>query len=950
MWNVFRQKPDISRCALWATMAFFIIPILCYLCPSASYAQILRSQSSVTKPLVNIKGVIPEKVHPGDSIEIFFDADISGYERYLSVTFDKVPGDILLVGIDVLKVRVPKDLPPGDRVWVVVSTPDFKTPPARIDVVQTVQAAVDRRQAPQPIDGIFTKLLENSLYIGIIVSLTAVILAFLVWWRMRERKLQKEMEDRQSAVESQTEEVSSLGASVEAEPNLPPPPVPDELIAACQKRECIVFAGADLSKSAGLPTWQEFVEGLFYWAMDNKILDPEIGSSYRSALQKGQADLVADGVARAVQDSKDPVGELFLKYLQEVFIKPSAQPTPAHRLLKQIGVTGALTTNLDSLLEQSLESAIFTPQDAQQLQPKLAAHETFVLKLFGTLDRPDTVQISPAQYRDTVADNKVFLEFVEKVFLSRTVLFVGTSLDGVQFNMEALGLRNVRRPHYALVGVSGSEWRARAESLRRLNVQILPYSAGEEDTALLNFLGGLATKVEGERGTAKAAPPEPPRLKHLKLTNIGPFKDLDLELDPNWNILLGNNGVGKSSILKAIALALCGKSSQPFADRLLKYGKMSGEIVMGLTDDTRNHANLYRTNNGTEIKATAERELLGTERWLAMGFPPLRQLDWIDPKGPMPKPGTLYTTPADLLPLITGEPDPRMKDLKQSIINMYTRSLADEGGRYKKRLTDFYDVLGLVAKGVTLREWQIDTDTWKISVKTDDDEVPLAAVSQGMQSLIGWIGLMLQRQYEVYDNMENPREGPGLVLIDEIDAHMHPFWQQNIVLTLSELFPNVQFIATTHSPLVVSNTKKGQLIVFVRDSQTGSIVPHCPDVDPSGMGAAGLLTSNFFGLYSQLDKVTQDQLDKKRQLAAKEPHDMSEEDKETLRGLDTELSRKGFNYSYRDPLYAKFLEEWARETKEHPELGVPPLTPAERERQTEYVRNVVAKLKQRKEG
>jgi hypothetical protein len=249
-----------------------------------------------------------------------------------------------------------------------------------------------------------------------------------------------------------------------------------------------------------------------------------------------------------------------------------------------------------------------------------------------------------------------------------------------------------------------------------------------------------------------------------------------------------------------------------------------------------------------------------------------------------------------------------------------------------------------------LQSGQVDPETYQVTVETDDGAVPIELLSQGTQSLLGWVGVLLERMYEQYDQAAEPRKQPALVLIDEIDAHMHPLWQQAIVPGLSKLFPKVQFIASTHSPLTVSNIQQGRLIVFVRDPQTRSVVAHCPDEDPAGMGAAALLTSVYFGLYSQLDTETQKQLDRKRQLAAKEPNELTDDDRDELRSLDEKLTRKGFNYAFRDPLYAQFLEEWARETREHPELSVSPLTPAERERQAEYVRQIVAKMKKREEG
>ena len=120
-------------------------------------------------------------------------------------------------------------------------------------------------------------------------------------------------------------------------------------------------------------------------------------------------------------------------------------------------------------------------------------------------------------------------------------------------------------------------------------------------------------------------------------------------------------------------------------------------------------------------------------------------------------------------------------------------------------------------------------------------------ISQGTQSVIGWTGVLLDRLHEVYSHEEQPREQSALVLIDEIGAHMHPLWQQTIVPGLKELFPNVQFIATSHSPLRSRTAQPGvaaasrplpvfglsSTLVWVAAQRTAPEAPHLPAVQPA---------------------------------------------------------------------------------------------------------------------
>jgi predicted ATP-binding protein involved in virulence len=80
-------------------------------------------------------------------------------------------------------------------------------------------------------------------------------------------------------------------------------------------------------------------------------------------------------------------------------------------------------------------------------------------------------------------------------------------------------------------------------------------------------------------------------------------------------------------------------------------------------------------------------------------------------------------------------------------------------------------------------------------------------LSQGEKSLMALVGDIARRLAMMNPGLENPLEGDGIVLIDEVDMHLHPSWQRKIIERLTTTFPNCQFVLTTHSPLVISETK-----------------------------------------------------------------------------------------------------------------------------------------------
>lgn len=88
-------------------------------------------------------------------------------------------------------------------------------------------------------------------------------------------------------------------------------------------------------------------------------------------------------------------------------------------------------------------------------------------------------------------------------------------------------------------------------------------------------------------------------------------------------------------------------------------------------------------------------------------------------------------------------------------------------------------------------------------------------LSQGEKSMMALVGDIARRLAIMNPSFEKPLEGNGVVLIDEVDLHLHPQWQRRLIHQLTETFPNCQFIVTTHSPLVISDSK--DVLCYVLD-------------------------------------------------------------------------------------------------------------------------------------
>jgi AAA domain, putative AbiEii toxin, Type IV TA system len=95
--------------------------------------------------------------------------------------------------------------------------------------------------------------------------------------------------------------------------------------------------------------------------------------------------------------------------------------------------------------------------------------------------------------------------------------------------------------------------------------------------------------------------------------------------------------------------------------------------------------------------------------------------------------------------------------------------------------------------------------------------VRLRDLGYGYQATLAWVADLAKRMFDRYPDLENPLHGPVVVLVDEIDLHLHPEWQRTVVKYLSDLFPHTQFIVTAHSPLIVQSAKDVNVIMLEKD-------------------------------------------------------------------------------------------------------------------------------------
>lgn len=361
----------------------------------------------------------------------------------------------------------------------------------------------------------------------------------------------------------------------------------------------------------------------------------------------------------------------------------------------------------------------------------------------------------------------------------------------------------------------------------------------------------------------------------IRIRNFRVIEDLTIEFPPPhegkkpWLILLGENGMGKSSILKAVALALMGEANHRALklrpDKFLRRNTDDGEIEVHLTGYTKPFLlqfdketiefkppdiqlhSLFFCYAGTRLLPTSRRH----RRGLADDYARINNL--FDP----------------FLPLL---------DTKSWLIHLDENRFGFSARAMKKLLMEDDD------RELVREPKHKPKEVLLKAIDSEDGGDSLESLSDGYQSVIALAGDIMEIMLKHYDEIQ---DSEGIVLIDEIDVHLHPRWKGEIVGLLRNVFPRVQFIVTTHDPLCLIGSLPGEVHVLNRHPETREVQINQFDV-PKGTSADQILTGSWFGLNSTLDDDTLDKLKRHREiLRAQDPGT----EQERL-GLEHELRKR----------------------------------------------------------
>lgn len=358
------------------------------------------------------------------------------------------------------------------------------------------------------------------------------------------------------------------------------------------------------------------------------------------------------------------------------------------------------------------------------------------------------------------------------------------------------------------------------------------------------------------------------QLRRLVLENIRCFDRLELDftdLDAGnavpWTVLLGNNGSGKSTVLKAVALALAppheahGLFGMDPRSSWLRRGKREGSIALDLSTGRR-LLRLRSTPRGEILEIPTDEDDYG------QSAPPLvcgygaarRSFGTSSPQGYSVRNAvaTLFDTEAPL------------QNPELAVRRMLSASSTGEA-----------DLLQRIDQALTLPLGSTRLGQEGIEVNGPwGSFMPIGALSDGYRSTLSWlldfVGWALLSSRSEPNWVDQPPA--GIVLLDEIEQHLHPRWQRRIIGKLRSQLPNVQFLVTTHAPLCVTGTTDlaDEEINLVHLSWAGQAVEASPPMKPPrGQRADQILTSYLFGLETTSDDETKEQIERLSGLLAR---------------------------------------------------------------------------------
>jgi energy-coupling factor transporter ATP-binding protein EcfA2 len=423
-------------------------------------------------------------------------------------------------------------------------------------------------------------------------------------------------------------------------------------------------------------------------------------------------------------------------------------------------------------------------------------------------------------------------------------------------------------------------------------------------------------------------------LKTFTIRHIKCFETLTLDFyrgdEPRrWNVILGENGTGKSTLLQAIAVALAG----PEATKLLlprpegwtqieqEQGALKATIMPGENDGPfttelgrplkhppqelprpRTMRYVVTGNKPTQVggryfdsPAIVEQNggdldylsrTLYSERkqevqgWLACGYGPFRRLSGGSEQG------------REIIASASKAARYATLFLEGAALTNCQDWLLDLDYRVQKESDDFSArrlewVKRALETNLLPEKVKVEVNPDGVFFHSHDHKIPILQLSDGYRSMLALAIDLTHWLTRAFPNTPEPLKQEGVVLIDEIDAHLHPSWQRQIGPWLQEKFPGLQFIIATHSPFVAQAASEGGIVVLKWAAGAKAVEAQTDVSSVRGWRVHQILTSDLFDLPTTLAPALENKLQELDELEARSA--LTKEEQSRLHKLRREL-------------------------------------------------------------
>jgi predicted ATP-binding protein involved in virulence len=351
------------------------------------------------------------------------------------------------------------------------------------------------------------------------------------------------------------------------------------------------------------------------------------------------------------------------------------------------------------------------------------------------------------------------------------------------------------------------------------------------------------------------------KITHLRLENFRKFKTLELDLDPNFTLLVGENGSGKTSILDALAIAASIwftdgypdgalnasrnlKNTSTATDIRTEYIKERKEIAIK-AEHTLVHAQGFIGENPEEIKWGRKIRKTGkrtsNDRDAKKVLEEIRRIYQNEEK-PEPAKHILCPVLAYYGAHRSGIPSNERKQTNHSAPNRWSAFYDCMNERIRIPDIQQWFIAEAIKRGDNKGEWSPDFEVVRkaiINCVPHADDIyyheklgilltingnmqPFFNLSLGQRMMLLTVADIATKCMK--QNFWLPPESvlkttPGLVLIDELDVHLHPAWQRIVARNLKETFPQIQFVCTTHSPQVIGELPPQEIRILQENGE-----------------------------------------------------------------------------------------------------------------------------------